>query len=372
MSARKEGTDADRSSGVSLFDLLSLDDEDNCSDELNVETPPASAQRKLASFLSESGNELCADCGAPDPKWVSVNLGACVCIKCSGAHRSLGVHISKILSVNLDEWTEEDVDNLIKLGGNTAVNLKYEDSIPNSCRKPQPDSSIEDRTDFIKRKYVMQQFLNTDEQLSCPFTPEVIHCSSTGLNSVVEKKYLNSMRLHNFGQAFLNTRKRKDAEQKSAKKSSSTAGMVEFVGMIKVNVVSGTNLAVRDMRSSDPYVMLSLGNQSMKTRVIKSNLNPVWNEKLMLSIPSDVPPLIVLFKLCRMFLTRISFQLMILWVGLRLISDPWFLLPKLWTTVMPTGQQNKSKRWKREKTKIPSSIMKRSWCRKGRQSKPLL
>ncbi|XP_076939992.1 putative ADP-ribosylation factor GTPase-activating protein AGD11 [Bidens hawaiensis] len=293
MSARKEGTDADRSSGVSLFDLLSLDDEDNCSDELNVETPPASAQRKLASFLSESGNELCADCGAPDPKWVSVNLGACVCIKCSGAHRSLGVHISKILSVNLDEWTEEDVDNLIKLGGNTAVNLKYEDSIPNSCRKPQPDSSIEDRTDFIKRKYVMQQFLNTDEQLSCPFTPEVIHCSSTGLNSVVEKKYLNSMRLHNFGQAFLNTRKRKDAEQKSAKKSSSTAGMVEFVGMIKVNVVSGTNLAVRDMRSSDPYVMLSLGNQSMKTRVIKSNLNPVWNEKLMLSIPSDVPPLIV-------------------------------------------------------------------------------
>ncbi|KAI3800702.1 hypothetical protein L1987_28796 [Smallanthus sonchifolius] len=288
MFARKEGTHAEHSSGASLFDLLNLDDEENCSDELDEDTPSASAKRKLASFLSESGNQLCADCGSPDPKWVSANLGAFVCIKCSGAHRSLGVHISKILSVNLDEWTEEDVDNLIKLGGNTAVNLKYEDSIPKNHRKPQPDSSIDDRTDFIKRKYVMQQFLNPDEQLSCPFIPAAINCSSTGLTSVVEKKYLNSVRMHNFGQAFLNARRRKDAEQK---KSNSTAGMVEFVGMIKVNVVSGTNLAIRDVRSSDPYVMLSLGNQSMKTRVIKNNLNPVWNEKLMFSIPSDIPPL---------------------------------------------------------------------------------
>ncbi|KAI3824611.1 hypothetical protein L1987_06075 [Smallanthus sonchifolius] len=276
---------------ASLFDLLNLDDEENCSDELDEETPSAGPKLRLANFLFESGNELCADCGSPSPKWVSANLGAFVCIKCSGVHRSLGVHISKILSVNLDEWTEEDVDNVIKLGGNTAVNSKYEDSIPNNCRKPPPDSSTDERTDFIKRKYVMQQFLNTDEQLSCPFNPAAFHCSSTGINSVVDKKYLNSMRIHNIGQTFLNSRKRKDVEQKPAKKSNSTAGMVEFVGLIKVKVVRGTNLVIRDVRSSDPYVMLSLGNQSVKTRVIKNNLNPVWNEKLMLSIPEDVPPL---------------------------------------------------------------------------------
>ncbi|KAJ0590036.1 putative Arf GTPase activating protein [Helianthus annuus] len=288
MSVRKQRPDADHLSGASLSDLLNLDDEENYSDELDDEdTSSAGAKRKLANFLSVSGNDLCADCGSPDPKWVSANLGVFVCIKCSGVHRSLGVHISKILSVNLDEWTEEDVDNVIQLGGNTAVNLKYEDSIPNNFRKPLPDASIDERTDFIKRKYVMQQFSNPDEHLSCPFTPAAINCSSTGVNPVVEKKYLNSMRLHNFGQAFLNTRKRKDAE----KKSNSMAGMVEFVGMIKVNVVSGTNLVIRDVRSSDPYVMISLGTQSMKTRVIRSSLNPVWNEKLMLSIPHDVPPL---------------------------------------------------------------------------------
>ncbi|WOG82769.1 hypothetical protein DCAR_0101937 [Daucus carota subsp. sativus] len=67
--------------------------------------------------------------------------------------------------------------------------------------------------------------------------------------------------------------------------------MVEFIGLIKVNVVRGTNLAVRDMVTSDPYVILSLGNQIVRTRVIKNNLNPVWNEKLMLSIPESVPPL---------------------------------------------------------------------------------
>ncbi|KAK3135607.1 hypothetical protein QOZ80_5BG0421060 [Eleusine coracana subsp. coracana] len=68
-------------------------------------------------------------------------------------------------------------------------------------------------------------------------------------------------------------------------------GMVEFVGLIKVNIVRGTDLAVRDVMSSDPYVMINLGHQSMKTKVIKSTLNPVWNERLMLSIPDPVPPL---------------------------------------------------------------------------------
>ncbi|CAN0874892.1 ADP-ribosylation factor GTPase-activating protein AGD12 [Linum grandiflorum] len=63
--------------------------------------------------------------------------------------------------------------------------------------------------------------------------------------------------------------------------------MVEFIGLLKVKVVKGTNLAVRDMMSSDPYVVLSLGKQTVQTSVIRSNLNPEWNEELMLSVPQD-------------------------------------------------------------------------------------
>ena len=42
------------------------------------------------------GNDKCADCGAPEPDWASLNLGVLVCIECSGVHRNFGVHISKV------------------------------------------------------------------------------------------------------------------------------------------------------------------------------------------------------------------------------------------------------------------------------------
>ncbi|XP_076673592.1 centaurin gamma 1A isoform X3 [Andrena cerasifolii] len=52
-----------------------------------------------------SGNEACVDCGAPNPDWASLNLGVLVCIECSGIHRNLGSHISKVRSLDLDDWS---------------------------------------------------------------------------------------------------------------------------------------------------------------------------------------------------------------------------------------------------------------------------
>jgi len=43
-------------------------------------------------------NPVCADCDAANPEWVSINLGVVLCITCSGVHRSLGTHISKVSS----------------------------------------------------------------------------------------------------------------------------------------------------------------------------------------------------------------------------------------------------------------------------------
>lgn len=255
-------------------------------------------QERLDNLMRQAGNKFCADCGSSEPKWVSSSLGVFICIKCSGIHRSLGVHISKVLSLNLDDWTDEQVDSLVNLGGNTLINKKYEACVPSYIKKPKPNSSIEERSDFIRRKYELQQFLDSEENLVCPFIPShsrttsSSHSSSSSYNPPQEKKRYDKQTTRNrIGLSFRNSWGRKDSESKSTKKSNSLAGMVEFVGLIKVNVVKGTNLAIRDIVTSDPYVILSLGHQSVKTRVIKNNLNPVWNESLMLSIPENIPPL---------------------------------------------------------------------------------
>ncbi|XP_065851797.1 protein C2-DOMAIN ABA-RELATED 11 [Euphorbia lathyris] len=60
--------------------------------------------------------------------------------------------------------------------------------------------------------------------------------------------------------------------------------MGEHLGLLKVIVVQGKKLVIRDFKSSDPYVVLKLGNQTLKTKVINSCLNPVWNEELSFSI----------------------------------------------------------------------------------------
>ncbi|GMJ03715.1 C2-domain ABA-related 9 [Hibiscus trionum] len=66
--------------------------------------------------------------------------------------------------------------------------------------------------------------------------------------------------------------------------------MSDILGLLKITVQRGIHLAVRDAISSDPYVVITIGQQKLKTRVVKRNCNPAWNEVLVFSITDpDVP-----------------------------------------------------------------------------------
>lgn len=64
----------------------------------------------MIDFLQNlEGNKKCADCNALNPEWAVINYGILVCMNCCGVHRSLGSHISKVRSLQLDKWDAETV-----------------------------------------------------------------------------------------------------------------------------------------------------------------------------------------------------------------------------------------------------------------------
>lgn len=142
---------------------------------------------KAVHSIPNSKNNLCADCGSSKSvEWISLTFLVTLCVKCSSCHRSLGSHVSKVRSLKLDNFENEN-QVLLNYINNEEVNRYLDDP----SKKIHPDSDNDDRLTYIKQKYLQRTFvnvsLNVDELLVSAVRriniPEVIKALNCGANA---------------------------------------------------------------------------------------------------------------------------------------------------------------------------------------------
>ncbi|XP_031414010.1 arf-GAP with GTPase, ANK repeat and PH domain-containing protein 1 [Clupea harengus] len=138
----------------------------------------------LQSVRNMRGNSRCVDCEAQNPDWASLNLGALICIECSGIHRNLGTHLSRVRSLDLDEWPLEIIKVMSSIG-NELANSVWEGNAQGRL-KPAPDASREERERWIRAKYEQKLFVASPSCTELPLGQQLLRSTADeDLRSVV-------------------------------------------------------------------------------------------------------------------------------------------------------------------------------------------
>lgn len=148
----------ERDAWVQVIESQILASLQNCETSKNKSRLPSQTEAMaLQSIRNLRGNSRCADCEAHNPDWASLNLGALICIECSGIHRNLGTHLSRVRSLDLDEWPLELIKVLSSIG-NELANSVWEGNAQGRV-KPGPDATREERERWVRAKYEQRLFL---------------------------------------------------------------------------------------------------------------------------------------------------------------------------------------------------------------------
>ncbi|CAN0028234.1 unnamed protein product [Lampetra fluviatilis] len=120
----------------------------------------------ILEVQSMPGNDTCCDCSVADPSWLATNLGILTCIECSGIHREMGVHVSRIQSITLDVLSTAEL-LLARNVGNYRFNEILESNLPSDCDiKPAADSDMNERRSYITAKYIERKYTKRSAQSS--------------------------------------------------------------------------------------------------------------------------------------------------------------------------------------------------------------
>jgi len=127
----------------------------------------------LADLMGEEANMHCADCRRKgQATWASWNLGTFICIRCSGIHRCLGVHISKVRSIRMDMWQPEWIASMQEWGNERAAD-QWEYHLPDDFSRPAGSDQAMDQ--FIRNKYERKKWIRkaSDPKIREPkFSPK--------------------------------------------------------------------------------------------------------------------------------------------------------------------------------------------------------
>ncbi|KAJ4192642.1 ARF GAP with effector function(s) [Fusarium falciforme] len=158
----------------------------------------AQNQATIKSLLKLEPNKVCADCKRnKHPRWASWNLGVFICIRCSGIHRGMGTHISRVKSVDLDSWTDEQLQSILSWG-NARANKYWEAKLA-SGHAPS-EAKIEN---FIRTKYELKRWV-MEGPMPDPSTLDVDGDDDVPLSIVKEKQVIErkeSIRKASLGQS---------------------------------------------------------------------------------------------------------------------------------------------------------------------------